>query len=284
MPDDAGRDAAFYDHENESRRRVADWGGDELFTRMPRRRALHTGPPPRFRRPAPVDPAHRAAPDAPGRFARADRDDPIVDWTGPLVAPDRDEDARRARPAGPDRMNDAPGRTGDARYRGDDAPDRTGDAPYRTGRFGGGARGPDARPGVQRDPDGEARVGAASPDRLDTVPPHATRRAFAPAHDAAQEPTRRLAPPLDDAVPPGAGDLDLDFAASSRPTAGSARRTVVIEGRPDGVPRLLPERRRPPRTVAERVGPRPERIVAWAFALGLLLILIAIATADAATI
>ncbi|HWT25435.1 MAG TPA: hypothetical protein VN213_18165 [Solirubrobacteraceae bacterium] len=85
-------------------------------------------------------------------------------------------------------------------------------------------------------------------------------------------------------MPPGAGDLDLDFAASSRPTAGSARRTVVIEGRPDGVPRLLPERRRPPRTVAERVGPRPERIVAWAFALGLLLILIAIATADAATI
>jgi hypothetical protein len=58
----------------------------------------------------------------------------------------------------------------------------------------------------------------------------------------------------------------------------------VISGRPDGVPRPPRDRRRPPRTVAERVGPRPERIVAWAFALGLLLILIAIATADAATV
>jgi hypothetical protein len=32
--------------------------------------------------------------------------------------------------------------------------------------------------------------------------------------------------------------------------------------------------------VHERLGPRPERIVAWAFALGVLLILIAIATAN----
>ena len=38
------------------------------------------------------------------------------------------------------------------------------------------------------------------------------------------------------------------------------------------------ERRRPPRTVHERLGPRPDRIAAWACALGLLLILIAILT------
>jgi hypothetical protein len=57
----------------------------------------------------------------------------------------------------------------------------------------------------------------------------------------------------------------------------------VIAGRPDAEPRPLPQRLRGPKTVAERVGPRPERIVAWAFALGLLLILIAVATADAAT-
>ena len=44
------------------------------------------------------------------------------------------------------------------------------------------------------------------------------------------------------------------------------------------------ERRRAPRTPAEFIGPRPERIMAWAFALGLLLILIAITTADAATL
>jgi hypothetical protein len=36
------------------------------------------------------------------------------------------------------------------------------------------------------------------------------------------------------------------------------------------------ERRRPPRTVSERLGPRPDRIAAWACALGFLLILIAI--------
>jgi hypothetical protein len=70
--------------------------------------------------------------------------------------------------------------------------------------------------------------------------------------------------------------------------APNGRRTKVITGRPEGAPRPLTlapsERRRPSRTPAEWVGPRPERIVAWAFALGLLLILIAISTADAATL
>jgi hypothetical protein len=47
---------------------------------------------------------------------------------------------------------------------------------------------------------------------------------------------------------------------------------------------VRPERRRPARTPAEWIGARPERIVAWAFVLGLLLILIAISTADAATV
>jgi hypothetical protein len=32
------------------------------------------------------------------------------------------------------------------------------------------------------------------------------------------------------------------------------------------------------------IGPRPERLVAWAFVLGLLLVMIAISTADAATV
>jgi hypothetical protein len=57
------------------------------------------------------------------------------------------------------------------------------------------------------------------------------------------------------------------------------RRTVKIGGRPAefyGPP--APARQRPPRSVHERHGPRPERIAAWAFALGILLILIAIAT------
>jgi hypothetical protein len=62
----------------------------------------------------------------------------------------------------------------------------------------------------------------------------------------------------------------------------AGRRTVKIGGRPaefHGPPARA--RRRPPRSVHERLGPRPERIAAWAFALGLLLILIAIATSQA---
>jgi hypothetical protein len=50
---------------------------------------------------------------------------------------------------------------------------------------------------------------------------------------------------------------------------------VRIGGRP-GVHYNASERRRPPRTVSERLGPRPDRIAAWACALGFLLILIAI--------
>jgi hypothetical protein len=60
------------------------------------------------------------------------------------------------------------------------------------------------------------------------------------------------------------------------------RRTVKIGGRPAefyGPPARA--RQRPPRSVHERLGPRPERIAAWAFALGILLILIAIATSQA---
>ena len=85
-------------------------------------------------------------------------------------------------------------------------------------------------------------------------------------------------------LPSGRSRFD-DFTERPAGSAASGgRRTVVIAGRPDGMPRAPRDRQRRPRTVAERVGPRPERIVAWAFALGLLLILIAIATADAATI
>jgi hypothetical protein len=183
MPDDAGRDAAFYDHENEPRRHVADWGGDELFTRTPRRRTIHSGPPPRFRRPAPIDPIHRPGSESTGRF-RVDGDD-----------------------RGHDGSPEGLGPVGDGRSDGT----------------------------IERDP---------------------------------QQRTARFA--------------RTESGATANTPPG--RRTVVIAGRPDGVPRPPRDRRRRPRTVAERVGPRPERIVAWAFALGLLLILIAIATADAATI
>jgi hypothetical protein len=50
----------------------------------------------------------------------------------------------------------------------------------------------------------------------------------------------------------------------------------VIGGHPDKLP--APRPRRPPRTVAERLGASPDRIMGYAVALGLLLILIAVLT------
>jgi hypothetical protein len=55
------------------------------------------------------------------------------------------------------------------------------------------------------------------------------------------------------------------------------RRTVTITGRPERVvPRHLRlvevERRRPPRTAVERLGPRPDRIAMWAVFMALFLI------------
>jgi hypothetical protein len=61
------------------------------------------------------------------------------------------------------------------------------------------------------------------------------------------------------------------------------RRTIRIHGRPGELSEIAPftstaRRRRPPRTVEERLAGDPTRIIAWAFLLGLLLILIAILT------
>jgi hypothetical protein len=50
----------------------------------------------------------------------------------------------------------------------------------------------------------------------------------------------------------------------------------VIAGHPDKLP--APRPRRPPRTAVERLGSSPDRIMAYAVALGLLLILIAVLT------
>jgi hypothetical protein len=92
---------------------------------------------------------------------------------------------------------------------------------------------------------------------------------------AGDEPFADAAPPEDLSEPPAAPD-----ALEESPTDGivrggvEGRRTVKIGGRP---PTFYPARR-PPRPVHDRLGPRPERIAAWAFALGVLLIVIAIAT------
>jgi hypothetical protein len=108
------------------------------------------------------------------------------------------------------------------------------------------------------------------------------------ADEARGEPDRAWADAEDEQ--PLAEERDLaeafapDVVARSMPDGivrggVEGRRTVKIGGRPAEF-YSAPGRRRPSRAVHERVGPRPDRIAAWAFALGLLLILIAIATAS----
>jgi hypothetical protein len=118
------------------------------------------------------------------------------------------------------------------------------------------------------EPTGGQRVepaAAESPFQSWDDEPH--RGGAAPAAEARLGPTSPISP-LEPAPEPAA-----DFAEP--PPEG--RRTVVIRGRgaePHWTPRV-----RPPRTVGERIGPRPDRLAAWAVALGMLLILIAILTA-----
>jgi hypothetical protein len=103
--------------------------------------------------------------------------------------------------------------------------------------------------------------------------PEPTSRRFEPAVVPVEAPA-----PI--AVSPDAPTAELGAAIPARVDA-AGRRTVVITGRP-GPLGQIPARRRPPRTATERIGARPDRIVAWAVALGILLILIAVATANAA--
>jgi hypothetical protein len=100
---------------------------------------------------------------------------------------------------------------------------------------------------------------------------------------AVREPEPLVEEPVDQARLEEAHDASFD-APTEEIVRGTqeGRRTVKIGGRPTefyGPPARA--RQRPPRTMQERLGPRPERIAAWAFALGLLLILIAIVTANA---
>jgi hypothetical protein len=210
MPEPENRAPQFvYDRESEflhdearsarRRRPVADWGGDELFTRMPRRRAAHSGSRTR-------------------RFARPEDD------VAPAVPLDE------LLPAEPQAS------------------------------LGGG------------------REGAAEPE------PQVADFERQSEHEP---PTEEREPRRSRAAERVAG-RGGEPARASRPSAGgvAGRRTVVIgrSGRPEfphpDAPFESVSRRRPQRTVAERIGGQPERIVGWAFALGLLLILIAIATAQ----
>src|SRR5215218_9502620 len=82
MSQHASRFAGLYDQQNENR--IPDWGGDELFTRMPSPPAVDDAPAPRFR------PSLMLV-DTP---AERRRTPPGHEWSGP-------RDRRRA-PAGPE--------------------------------------------------------------------------------------------------------------------------------------------------------------------------------------
>jgi len=93
-----------------------------------------------------------------------------------------------------------------------------------------------------------------------------------------------------EAVAQAAGAPTVEFVAAevvdtpAPKVETDGRRTIRINGRPGELSEIAPftsaaRRRRPPRTVEERLAGDPTRIIAWAFALGILLILIAILTA-----
>jgi hypothetical protein len=214
MPEHASRFAGLYDQQNENR--IPDWGGDELFTRMPSRPAVDDAPAPRFR--------------------------------PSLMLVDTPEDRRRTPP----------------------------------GEEWSGAR-------DRRRPQSAEQAMRERAERLGLSV--IEERGSEPVEDAVREwdesPGSAAAREWEESRG-SAAERAWEGALEPPERAPNGRRTTVITGRPEGAPRPLSlaraERRRPQRTPAEWIGARPERIVAWAFVLGLLLILIAISTADAATL
>jgi len=165
-----------------------------------------------------------------------------------------------------------PGRP--ARDRRPAAPPERGDVPRggvedgrRTLQIGSDEDVPSEIAAVTADRDLEAG-GPGTPETAAVEPP-AAREDLALADPPA-------APPALAAPSSAPSDAPVRSAQGER-----GRRTIKIEGRPGGARRdpgfhQGPQRLRPGRSVGERMGARPDRLAAWAFALGLLLILIAV--------
>jgi hypothetical protein len=260
MPEHEAPGRAVYDHDNEEprpagrrRRQVADWGvGEELFDGMPGRRferrphqEIPRGDAGDGRRTIVIETgdaevAHEIPPAAHEEFASRDE---------ALRARERHDELWGGDEPFADAGVESAERPVES-WAADDPP------------FGGDSAEADEQPLGG----GRAAAADAPQDRW------AAADAWAAEHDRA-EAGHELAAEADE---PGTPRADRIVRGGQE-----GRRTVKIGGRPaefHGPPARA--RRRPPRTVHERLGPRPERIVAWAFALGVLLILIAIATAN----
>ena len=253
MPEHASRAAALFD-QFEDDNRIADWGGDELFTQMPRPRAVDDAPPPRFR-----PSLAGSEPAAPGSAG----------WE----------------PAAPGSAASEPAAPGSAASEPAASDPTSPSSPAAPSAASARAR-ERSLALVERPSDDRATEAPAAPDDHARTPrsgDHAMRERAERLGLSVVEPAHR-------------GD---ESGAMIDPEP-AGRRTKVITGHPGGAPRPRPlptvraeprplptvraERRRPARTPAEWIGARPERIVAWAFVLGLILILVAVATADAATL
>jgi hypothetical protein len=134
---------------------------------------------------------------------------------------------------------------------------------------------------IEREPGIDAEIKAEP--LAETAPgadaPYAdARHAGAPYADARYADSPYADAPYADAPYADApyADVPDDYAPRGH-VAPNGRRTIVIGGHPD---RLPVQRTRPPRTAVERIGPRPDRIVGYAVAMGVLLILIAILTSS----
>src|SRR4051812_24110843 len=110
------------------------------------------------------------------------------------------------------------------------------------------------------------------------------RGRFVPARDderdAGERRARRPAESWldDDALPLVRGESRTIVLSEPepQPEAPQERRTIKISGHPDRLPATRAQR--PPRTAVERIGASPDRIAAYAVALGFLLVLIAVLT------
>jgi hypothetical protein len=289
MPENEAPIRAFYDHETDEpratgrrRRQVADWGvGEDVFDRLPTRRFARG--------------EHRHAEPAP----RGRHDDFAGRQQAARAADGRRDDlgARREAGGAQIRRDDLDGRreAGGADGRRDDVvgPRPAGGAESGRDDFAGRRQATDARRDDLDWPAEAAARGGAAEIGGRGVGTTAGRPRRRPAADWLEEVSPRPADrPVvetdgprtiviggavaDELASPAEDSPIVDAAVTPRAEGARPRRTVVIGGHPDRLP--APRQRRPPRTALDSFGASPDRLAAYAVALGLLLILIAVLT------